>query len=643
MGQRTSQPTRPVRRDPCCYADYTCPAPPARSKAFAFLRWLPLFGDRYKEEYTAGYDLEKANYQYDGDLEEDGVGHPATYVRLKDEEWDLGFVTFDLQEFKGPSGEEFVGFPLIDDSRWAQQEDVRQQKPAPKVQKRHLYRDYESHTSYAESRHSRQSYSSHKSSKAPSREVASFETFISLDPELQIFVPPVIVPPSSQGLVSKAIQTSRAPTPAGQPSCVPSVFIQPPPPVQSSNYSEPPYVVIPSTSTAPPPSQPPLSTSSIKPRPKPPSPITEECEEIPEHLTNSSTSVAEVESVLSVSVNLTTLDDSQIISSLVQPYARYADLRSRTAGLPMRRMWRFISLSLATKSDGPISQDSGTLSIQRLLTLLRNDNHGNYFGIVHELESLSLHQDWRFRGIAREYFNEYGPIYCSIDIRNSLPSVFVSGQRIRIPLATLATGQYAVSSFFGAVHAVIAQTMPINRSLQEYVVILILITKLLSRLIEQVRPRMNPKKSKLMSTSIGLLVGQVQNSTRPLSMATIGFSACGNASQRKAQINLRKDNLPLLSEIRADTRVSEWNAGNCAEPELFAHCNGMQESLQRGAKKQDVKAKVIFTALILKLEKLDISRLEVIEGKEFCELCSELAQKMSLQLGSSIFDICPPP
>jgi hypothetical protein len=227
--------------------------------------------------------------------------------------------------------------------------------------------------------------------------------------------------------------------------------------------------------------------------------------------------------------------------------------------------------------------------------------------------------------------------------RNTLPSVFVSGPKIHVGLSSLKTGQYQVGNFFSAVHAIVTQRMPSDRPLAEYVVILVLVTKLLSRLIAQIRNRLPPRQSKLLSNTVSLAVVQTM-STPPLSAATIGFSACGSSRQRRAIANLRKQYLPHLSRLQGIERVTEWSPGNCAEPEVFAHLPAMKRSLKmRATERGQPPSKIICVALTLTLAKLDVSQLYAIEGKEFCELCRTLAQNMAAELDCPILDLCPPP
>ena len=209
---------------------------------------------------------------------------------------------------------------------------------------------------------------------------------------------------------------------------------------------------------------------------------------------------------------------------------------------------------------------------------------------------------------------------------------------------TLPTTQYLVGNFFSAVHAVVTSTMPPDRPLMEYIVILILIAKLLSRLICHIRPKIHPAKSKALCNSIGLLAVHSTDAALSLSIAAIGFSASGITRHRRALIKSRKSNLRQLTKVAGIERITDWAAGNCAETETFAHIPGMQQELLQRAEEQKLDdPKILCVGLTLKLEKLDVSQLDKVEGKEFCELCRELAQNMSQELHCPIVDLCPPP
>jgi hypothetical protein len=190
--------------------------------------------------------------------------------------------------------------------------------------------------------------------------------------------------------------------------------------------------------------------------------------------------------------------------------------------------------------------------------------------------------------------------------------------------------------------------MPLNRSLGEYIVLVILLGRLLSRLFHYLKSRPQGYHTRF-STSIGLLVCQAEISSLEgytLSQAFVGFSLCGSAQQKKKFIRARISNLAALSTIAASNRqVLDWEAGNCAEPETFAHLPSVQQTLRDlvtdfngmgGGESEAVD--IISMSLTLKLVERES---EPIKGKPFCVLCKRLAQSMSSSLSSQILDICP--
>lgn len=230
------------------------------------------------------------------------------------------------------------------------------------------------------------------------------------------------------------------------------------------------------------------------------------------------------------------------------------------------------------------------------------------------------------------------------DDRTTLPNVFVNGPKIQLRMESLPSKHYQVGNFFSAVHAIATQTMPSDCPLAEYIVILVLITKLLSRLIGQVRIRIPPHLSKILSNSISLMVAQSMSTQTRVSVATLGFSACGTSRQRKSIANIRKQNLPQLGTLENVDRITEWNTGNCAEPEVFAYIPAMKRQLRTRARQMGLNSsKIVCVGLTLKLAKLDVSQLHSVEGKEFCELCRELTQNIADELDCPILDLCPPP
>jgi hypothetical protein len=213
---------------------------------------------------------------------------------------------------------------------------------------------------------------------------------------------------------------------------------------------------------------------------------------------------------------------------------------------------------------------------------------------------------------------------------------------------TLPSNRYTVRSFFGAIHVTLSRAMPLNRSLGEYIVLVILLGRLLSRLFYYLKSRPQGYDTRF-STSIGLLVCQAEISSLQdynLSQAIVGFSLCGNTQQKKKFIRGRISNLPALATVSTSNRPGQdWVAGNCAEPETFAHLPSVQQTLRdlvtdfngmSGGESETVG--IMSMSLTLKLVE---NESRPIKGKPFCVLCKRLAQSMSSSLSSQILDICP--
>src|SRR5579862_5433572 len=151
MGQRSSQPTPPAPHEPATYLKSTAwrGNPKDRSVLWS---WIPRFGHRTRER-----DLERGDEDVDTGREERDVAYPAKFVRVRDEEWQIGFVEHDFEVYGGLSGHEIVGFPLIDNSRTAQQIDVRQERSRVLKELRSRYNDDEWSLNYVESHGSQRS------------------------------------------------------------------------------------------------------------------------------------------------------------------------------------------------------------------------------------------------------------------------------------------------------------------------------------------------------------------------------------------------------------------------------------------------------------------------------------------------------
>jgi hypothetical protein len=136
-------------------------------------------------------------------------------------------------------------------------------------------------------------------------------------------------------------------------------------------------------------------------------------------------------------------------------------------------------------------------------------------------------------------------------------------------MKTLSDGIYTVSSFFGAVHAILYRCIPPDRPLREYLYLFILLTALLKRALwrSYLAIESNPKAALLvcLSPEVGLRE----------SKAIVGFSACGPRRTRDHIIHDRKERLPILKKIA--TPNLPWPVGNCAEAETFAHLRLLED------------------------------------------------------------------
>jgi hypothetical protein len=175
--------------------------------------------------------------------------------------------------------------------------------------------------------------------------------------------------------------------------------------------------------------------------------------------------------------------------------------------------------------------------------------------------------------------------------------------------------------------------MPPNRSLSEYVTLVILLARLIRRLISHLSSQVPAFVGSQLSSTIGLLVGLVAGS--PASIARIGFSACGKPKQRKAIIRDRRLNLPELASISGNVG---WMSGNCAESEMFGHLRFMRERLLDSCVEEP---EILFASLTLSLSQEGTSFDTSIKGKKMCALCHRLADTLSRAPSCRILDICP--
>lgn len=409
MGQRTSQPSPPARHEPSSYAHATFPETPKEKPTSFLWKWIPLFRHRFDAAHDK--DLEKGDYDIETTRLVRDAQYPAKFVRIRAEvEGDYDIVEYNLGEYVGPSGQDYVGFPLIDESRTSQEQDIERQKRKAEKEIRRRANEDEWSVSYAESNLSMRSGYSQRTIKPPSIAAASTTSYVSIDPGLEILAPPVLWAQNASGLNEGSgldYQTYASSSSQIQPST--------PPPTSKSKGKEPardaPSYSAYTTGT-PPPRLSPL-TSATKHKAALPSPIAEEAENVHPHHTTCSTTpsspVTDNESQSTVLIGIADLSDSEMVRAIIAPYSMYAILRARTSKGEEKTLWKFISKALEKCDQHQFSRDVKFISVSRLMRLLRDEEPGNELGIVRYFRELSVPKEWRLQAVAKEYFDEYLP------------------------------------------------------------------------------------------------------------------------------------------------------------------------------------------------------------------------------------------
>ena len=175
-----------------------------------------------------------------------------------------------------------------------------------------------------------------------------------------------------------------------------------------------------------------------------------------------------------------------------------------------------------------------------------------------------------------------------------------------------------VRSCFTALHAVLYHCLPENQLIGQYVLILLLLTKLLKRAFEPFLedcPGINPK--------IALLV--CHDSLFRSSRAFIGFSVISPRPVRDKIIQSRQKILPALCNPHMPRDKLYWEPGNCAEAETFAHLKEAAEKWKGG--------KMLVVSLALDLKRLEPCRL--------CERCGYVIKELREQYKFSTIDLAP--
>jgi hypothetical protein len=209
---------------------------------------------------------------------------------------------------------------------------------------------------------------------------------------------------------------------------------------------------------------------------------------------------------------------------------------------------------------------------------------------------------------------------------------------VKLPLET---GIYRARSFFGAVHAIISLSLPLNRSLGEYLQIYLILARLLHRFFKYVRNFQNspfPHKYPLehICNRMSLLVCLTPIANCPYSIATIGFNASGMPSHKR---KLRKDriqNLTSLSDVEREGEI--WQVGNCAESETYAHIQHFMQVISNEVdhiEETVVGANPIFLSMTLKFG----LAVKDPTPSASCRQCRNLAKILERQYSTTIIDL----
>jgi hypothetical protein len=176
-------------------------------------------------------------------------------------------------------------------------------------------------------------------------------------------------------------------------------------------------------------------------------------------------------------------------------------------------------------------------------------------------------------------------------------------------------------SIFNAIHFTLHNTLPENSTLQQYLQIFLLVTKLLVRS----RTQIEDIRSGFPQT-ISLLVVMISPSPSqdPIARATIGFSAAG--SERTEMICNRFQNLAALGEIGPTS--SNIPLGNCAECETLAHLDNFVQAIEPFEPCLKQSSKVLAITSTLNLKDKPWSGLKEGESVKNCGNCARLLTEL---------------
>ena len=102
----------------------------------------------------------------------------------------------------------------------------------------------------------------------------------------------------------------------------------------------------------------------------------------------------------------------------------------------------------------------------------------------------------------------------------------------------------------------------------------------------------------------------------------------------------RRLNLPSLGLIEAREGMN-WDVGNCAEPEVFAHMESMYQDMRKDARTAQVtdEWKKLSVCLTLNLKEGKDEHTMPMKGKRLCKYCRELAEKVSKEMSCETLDM----
>jgi len=120
----------------------------------------------------------------------------------------------------------------------------------------------------------------------------------------------------------------------------------------------------------------------------------------------------------------------------------------------------------------------------------------------------------------------------------------------------------------------------------------------------------------------------------------VGFSLTGEKKRKAKLMKERRLNLPSLGLIEAREGIN-WDVGNCAEPEVFAHMGSMYQNLGNDAQTAhaDGAWKRLSVCLTLNLKEGKDEHTMPMKGKPLCKYCRELVENVSKDMCCQTLDM----